>query len=398
MDITYIVTKQFALADTIYNVGDTIEMKDSEAKGLLNDGKIELDTKEEKTISLELDESKITSAITKGFNLLVPSKKSVEPKLSYGEFLQSIANKSIDEHIINKTINIGTDAQGGYTTTEFNDPDIDVDILKQSGIAQMANNITLTGNNNLYKFNVVSSMGTTPAITVEGVAIAASQPIVTQFEIDLAKTTYRFDVTEEALMDTGALVGEINSQVPEEFAKFIENGMINGTTNFTGIVGDTNTVTVAKESGQTDDTIVAENIDKMFSAGKNVNKMKWIMSRTAYSGIQGLEDSNGNRLFQGPNQLGPAPFGTLKGLPIMISDYSQAIGTVGDILLCDLSKYRIASKGGLRMASSAHVKFLEDETVFKFTYRLGGIPIGIKLTALDLSEIGDFVELSSRGS
>jgi hypothetical protein len=50
------------------------------------------------------------------------------------------------------------------------------------------------------------------------------------------------------------------------------------------------------------------------------------------------------------------------------------------------------------MASSEHVSFNEDEVVFRFRYRAGGLPFGILLTATDGTSIGDFVELASRGS
>ena len=397
--MNYLVKKQFALESDIYNKGDVLEMSEVDAKSYIENGMVEV-YEEKKEVKIEVDSKGIADAIEAGFSKFVPKKVEDEKKsMTMGEFLQGIARKEIEAGpMTRKTINITTGNQGGNQTESYLSPTVESDLLRESGIAQLATSVPLSGQNNVYKFNVVSSMGDAPAVTAESDTIAASQPLITNFSISLQKLTYRMDVTEEALQDTGALTAEVSSQVPEEYSKYIENGILNGAGPFTAIVGDTNTVTVAKESGQTDDTIVAENIHKMYASAKNPNRSIWIVSRSAYAAIQGLEDSNGNNLFVGPNGLSTAPFGTLKGLPIAVSDKAQAVGTVGDIILADMSKYKIASKGGLSMASSEHVSFLEDETVFKFRFRVGGLPYGLKLTATDGTEIGDFVELASRGS
>ena len=392
------VKKQFAANSDIFNVGDVIEMGD-EAVDYLEKGLIEAYV-EQKEVKIEVDTKQISSAIEAGFAQFVPAKVEDEKKsMTYGEFLQGIANKSIEEGpVARKTLNITTAAQGEAQTERELSKVLDSDLLRDSGIAQLAQRVPLSGQNNRYRFNVVSSMGTAPAVTAESDPINASQPLITTFDISLQKLTYRFDATEECLQDTGALTSEVTSQVPAEFSKYVENGILNSSGPFTGIVGDSNTVSVAKESGQTDDTIVTENVDKMYSSAKNPSRSVWVVSRSAYSAIQGLEDSSGHRLFNGPTGLQNAPFGTLKGIPVLISDYAQAVGTVGDILIADFSKYKMVSKGGLDMSSSEHVAFLEDEVVFKFRFRVGGLPYGLKLTASDSTEIGDFVTLASRGS
>jgi HK97 family phage major capsid protein len=399
MEKQFLVKKQFALDSDIYNKGDVLAMSDVDAKSFVEEGMIEL-FEEKPEVKIEVDTKGITSAIEAGFSKFAPKEEVSEKKsMSMGEFLQGISKKEIEAGpIVRKTLNITTGNQGGNQTESFLSPTVDTDLLRESGIAQLATQVPLNGQNNVYKFNVVSSIGNAPAVVAESGTVSASQPLITNFSISLQKLMYRFDVTEEALQDTGALTAEVSQQIPEEYSKYIEDGILNGAGPFTAVIGDTNTVTVAKEAGQTDDTIVAENVDKMYSSAKNPSRCVWILSRSAYSAVQGLEDSAGHRLFQGPNGIGNAPFGTLKGLAIAISDYAQAVGTVGDILLADMSKYKIASKGGLSMASSEHVSFLEDETVFKFRYRAGGLPYGIKLTATDGTEIGDFVELASRGS
>jgi hypothetical protein len=56
------------------------------------------------------------------------------------------------------------------------------------------------------------------------------------------------------------------------------------------------------------------------------------------------------------------------------TEFAAAHGTPGDILLADLSDYRLIRKGGVNRSASIHVQFLTDEQCFKWTYRVGGQP------------------------
>jgi HK97 family phage major capsid protein len=50
------------------------------------------------------------------------------------------------------------------------------------------------------------------------------------------------------------------------------------------------------------------------------------------------------------------------------------VGDQGDIMLADLREYQMIEKGGIQAASSIHVMFVYDETVFRFVYRVDGQP------------------------
>ena len=45
------------------------------------------------------------------------------------------------------------------------------------------------------------------------------------------------------------------------------------------------------------------------------------------------------------------------------------------MILGDFSQYLLIDKGGINAASSIHVRFLYDESVFRFIYRVDGQPI-----------------------
>jgi len=76
----------------------------------------------------------------------------------------------------------------------------------------------------------------------------------------------------------------------------------------------------------------------------------------------------------------------------------SAAGEVGDIILADMSQYLLIDKGGINAASSIHVRFLYDENVYRFIYRVDGQPIWNKpLQAYKGSaSVSPFVALASR--
>jgi HK97 family phage major capsid protein len=97
------------------------------------------------------------------------------------------------------------------------------------------------------------------------------------------------------------------------------------------------------------------------------------------------------------NMAGSAP-ASLYGRPLILSEKCQTLGTAGDIFFVDLSYYVVADRQSLSMASSPHVRFQNDETVWRFTSRLDGRPwLESALTPRNGSNtISPFVNLATR--
>jgi len=64
------------------------------------------------------------------------------------------------------------------------------------------------------------------------------------------------------------------------------------------------------------------------------------------------------------------------GRPLILTEKAQALGTQGDIGLADFSQYYIGQKagGGLKTATSIHLRFDYDEVAFRFVMRYDGQP------------------------
>ncbi len=78
---------------------------------------------------------------------------------------------------------------------------------------------------------------------------------------------------------------------------------------------------------------------------------------------------------------------------------SAALGTVGDIVLADLSQYIAITKGGVKADESMHFYFDQNIRTFRFVMRLGGQPwLSTPITRKNGSSTqSHFVTLATRG-
>lgn len=164
------------------------------------------------------------------------------------------------------------------------------------------------------------------------------------------------------------------SAAAEELAVRTDSAVLVGTGTGmpAGIVREASVISVAKEAGQSADTIVKENIVKAverlwpYSDGSAV----WLASRSAQREIL-----NGNAVdlvrFAEPSDTGDARM-SLSGFPFIVVEQAPPLGDAGDILLADLSQYVLGSRGPIKTTSSTHVRFLQHESVFRFDFYIDG--------------------------
>jgi HK97 family phage major capsid protein len=84
--------------------------------------------------------------------------------------------------------------------------------------------------------------------------------------------------------------------------------------------------------------------------------------------------TGGAPVFMPAGGLSASPYGSLLGKPVIEIEQCSTLGTVGDVILADMTQYLLIDKGGIEGASSIHLKFNYDETVFRFVYRVDGQP------------------------
>jgi len=239
----------------------------------------------------------------------------------------------------------------------------------------------------------------------EGEAYTESKPSFKRVDFRLNKLGALVKATDELLEDAAALESYIGMAAPEAVMHKINQSMLsgNGVAKPSGILDSPFTVEVAKEAGQTADTVVAENVIKMYShmIPQARTNAVWLAHPSAEEGLNGLKDNNGNFIYLSPGQgLNNTPNGVLLGRPVLpMMAGLPGIGDSGDIVLADFNYYWAALKaGGIKSASSIHLYFDRDITAFKFTLRIDGkvpftSPVVTEQGAYNMSA---FVKLADR--
>lgn len=180
--------------------------------------------------------------------------------------------------------------------------------------------------------------------------------------------------TDELITDAPLYEATIKRALIAEFGFKLDLGVLSGTGEGQplGILNSTALITVPGETGQTAGTINRANVNKMWKRLPAPSRYEavWLANEDA---DEQLEQLAGN-----PNTYIPAGvygnvFPLLKGRPVLTIEQCPAVGTVGDLVLADLSKYVILD-GGMNSAISLHVRFDSDQALLRFTMRVDGRP------------------------
>ena len=217
---------------------------------------------------------------------------------------------------------------------------------------------------------------------------AALQPIT----LRLDKLTALIPVTDELLEDAPAMSNYVPNKAGQKLAFKVNDSIVNGDGAGMplGLVNAPCAVTVSKESSQAADTIVAQNILKMYSRmpAANRNRAVWLINQDIEPQLLNLNITfrdlvgsagiaAGAAAYLPPGGLSGSPYATLMGRPILPTEACPTLGDKGDIIFTDLGAYLTAVKGGgsgIRSDVSMHLWFDQGATAFRFTMRLAGRP------------------------
>src|SRR5262249_41136358 len=189
------------------------------------------------------------------------------------------------------------------------------------------------------------------------------------------------------------------------FGYAIDDAILRGTGAGTplGILNSGALVTVAKETGQSAKTILTENVINMYARQSNPEGAVWLANKDTFPQLVTLTNGVGTAgrivsVLQQGISGSPSGMGIL-GRPILWMEQCSTLGTVGDLCFVDPpSRYLLATRGGLQVASSIHIRFLQDEGVLRFIYRVDGSPdTNSPVTpANGTATVSPFIALASR--
>jgi HK97 family phage major capsid protein len=213
--------------------------------------------------------------------------------------------------------------------------------------------------------------------------LTGSKPSFREINLELSKLVVLVYATAELLEDASSLDTYIKKVAGDELAFKLADALINGdgAGKPLGILNSPALVAVAKETSQTADTIVYENVLNMWSrmpASSRKNAV-WHISQDAEPQLNKMSltvGDGGSAVYLPSGGASSAPYSTLFGRPVIPLEQCATLGDQGDIILADWSQYLFAEKrGGVRSDVSMHVRFLYDESVFRFVVRVDGQPL-----------------------
>ena len=348
-----------------------------------------------------------------------PAKDNEKRFASFGEQLMAayraaMPGGKVDERLSTRAasgLNETTPSDGGFLVQQ----DFVTELLKrtyETGIlASKVKKIPISTNANGMKINAIDEDSRANGSRWGGVQtywegeadeITASKPKFRQMELSLKKLTGLCYATDELLQDAAALEAVIRQAFAEEFGFKIDDAILSGSGEGEplGILNSGAIVTVAKEASQTD-IITVENLIKMWNRlwSRSRANAVWYINQELEPYLYTLKIGD-KPVYIPAGGLSEKPYGTLFGRPVVPIEQCSAAGEVGDIILADIGQYLLIDKGGVKSASSIHVRFLYDENVFRFIYRVDGKPIWTKpLTPYKGSAtVSPFVTLAKRGA
>lgn len=323
-----------------------------------------------------------------------------KPFKSFGEQLISVRRAAetgvkVDQRLleINKRAVVGMNEQVGAEGGHLVQLDFSAELMRlaiETGVlASRCKRLPISVGKNGVEWPVVDETsrvdgsrwgGVAVYWAAEGEAAVKSKPKFSTERLQLHKLLGMCVATDEMLEDAPFLGSFITQAFQEEFGYKIDDGIIRGTGagQMLGILNSPALVTVAKESGQANTTIVGANAVKMRSRllGRSRKGAVWLTNQDAESELITLtitKPSSDIPLFNAANGT-TRELDTILGYPVIPIEQAGTLGTVGDLILADLQSYVLIMRD-MKQASSIHVYFDTEQSAFRFSLRINGQPM-----------------------
>jgi HK97 family phage major capsid protein len=253
----------------------------------------------------------------------------------------------------------------------------------------LGNSTGVAGNtfgNNAVSGSWVASDGTAAIVTGAG--------LVKQLSFTLQKYFALAELTDEILADNNVMLDAFLTKVAIRDLKFqINNGVIKGNstvtvsggvgsvTGLSGLINAPGALTVAAYSSDeyvSGTGISFHDITAMEGAfyptpSATDDSVVWLIGYRAYSQLLNMEDDSKRLISFAAGGIGDGKLPRMLGHKVIRTFHNTALGSVGDIILCDLKAYTALTRAeGVQAATSIHLYFLQDAMAFRWTYRTAG--------------------------
>jgi HK97 family phage major capsid protein len=211
----------------------------------------------------------------------------------------------------------------------------------------------------------------------EAGTITPSAPKFRRMELSLKKMVMLCYATDELLEDSTLLDQTVRTGFASEIAFTLDEAILSGTGvgQPLGIMNSNCLVSVTRAGAG---AIAIADITGMWARSTSPENSVWFASSTILPTLFSMALTIGNAgvpVFMPAGGISGAPYNTLLGRPVLMTEHNPVLGTKGDLILFNPNWYTIAVKStGLRIDTSMHVAFLTDQSVYRGIMRVDGQP------------------------
>lgn len=301
-----------------------------------------------------------------------------DPRLYWGQVTPSLAVSGAGASV---------PSDGGYLIQKDIATDFTSRLISEGEVLKRVDTTEISANSDRLTVNMVDETSRANGSRWGGVqtywgaeadTATAKKPKFRQTELILKDIIGLAYVTDRLLMDAQALQAIYTKAFGEEFTFVMEDGVFNGTGagQMLGILNSNAKVAVTRT---TSSHIKYEDIVNMYSRLWARSRMNaaWFINQDIEPDLHTMSLAVGTAgvpVYMPAGGAAGLPYATLYGKPVIATEYNATLGTVGDIVLADLSQYAMIRKGGLVSDSSIHVRFIYNESTFRWIYRTDGQP------------------------
>jgi HK97 family phage major capsid protein len=304
------------------------------------------------------------------------------------EFFSVVGSGRFDERL-KRSMTVGTPSQGGFSVpaqfaSEWLDSSLENEVIRPRAKVYPMNSETLTipGWDDLDHTSGQLFGGFTIAWLAEEGTATRQQAKLRQIVFNAHKGAIYVAASREVLQSGLNFNAQLSTALIKGLGYGMDDAFINGdgAGKPLGITHAGSLISVAKETGQTADTIVYENLTKMLARlhPSCVMGAVWLGNPSTLAQLMELCQSVG----VGGN--------TIKALtrvndqymlldrPIYFTEKCPALGELGDLILADVSKYAIGLRQEIAIDSSNAPGWLTDTVDFRVIVRVDGMPVWSK--------------------
>lgn len=198
-------------------------------------------------------------------------------------------------------------------------------------------------------------------------------PAMRAISFEPTKLAMYVAVSSECMQDSVSLSRSLGIMMRNSLAWSIDDAILNGDSlgKPTGILKSPARINYARAVAN---QVALADLAGMYGRllPSSVNRAVWLMNPGAFGYALTLVTAAGQLLLSGqPGAAAKIPY-TLFGLPVRVTEKCAALGSEGDVVLCDLSYYGLAQRETGRFEMTTSASWSQDLVDVRLIHRLAG--------------------------